>query len=232
MDEVGIYNQVYNISQLSVVALVTVFFNTINPRMNRELEINFENSNQLISTYLFVFLLVGLPVITYFSMFAKQMALILLGEEFRSGYTIMPYVFISAFLYGLFLFTEIKFKFAEKLKNIALGMILASVINIGLNFLLIPAYGYKWAAITTFISYGFLFLYFYLQDSLDFFKNKSFVKKILMGIVILLIQILINFILRQYLDLNVYLTILEATIFFILYLWIFRKDLRMLKIPV
>ena len=232
MDEVGIYNQVYNISQLSVVALVTVFFNTVNPKLNKELEINFAGSNELNSTYLYVFLLFGLPIITYFSLFSEEMAFVLLGEEFRSGYTIMPYVFISAFLYGLFLFIEIKFKFAEKLKNIAIGMILASIINIGLNFIFIPLYGYKWAAITTFVSYLFLFLYFYLQDSLGFFQNQNFFRKILLSVLILLIQVFVDFILRNYFYINVWFTILEAIVFFVIYLGIFKNEIRSLKIPV
>jgi len=232
MDEVGIYNQVYNISQLSVVALVTVFFNTINPKLNRELEVNFEGSNKLISNYLFVFLLFGLPVITYFSLFSKQMAFVLLGEEFRSGYTIMPYVFISAFLYGLFLFIEIKFKFAEKLKNIVIGMILASIINIGLNLIFIPMFGYKWAAVTTFISYLFLFFYFYLQDSLGFFKNRNFIKKTLLSLLVLLIQVIIDLTLRSYYSINLWQTIIEGILFLLIYLGIFKNEIRSLKIPV
>ncbi len=232
MDDVGIYNQVYNISQLSVVALVTVFFNTVNPKLNKELEINFEGSNQLTSNYLYVLLLFGLPIITYFSLFSKEMAFVLLGEEFRSGYTIMPWVFISAFLYGLFLFIEIKFKFAEKLKTIAIGMILASFLNIGLNFIFIPLYGYKWAAITTFISYLFLFLFFYLQDSLGFFKNRNFVKKILLSLLILLIQVIFDSIIRNYYSINVWQTIIEAIVFFLMYLGIFKNEIRSLKIPV
>lgn len=232
MDDVGIYNQVYNISQLSVVALVIVFFNTVNPKLNKELEVNFENSNRLNSTYLYVFLLFGLPVITYFCLFSEQMAFVLLGEEFRSGYTIMPYVFISAFLYGLFLFIEIKFKFAEKLKNIAIGMILASIINIGLNFIFISLYGYKSAAITTFVSYLFLFFYFYLQDSLGFLKNWNFVKRILLSLLILIIQVIIDLVLRTYFSINVWFTIIEAVVFFIMYLGIFKNEIRSLKIPV
>lgn len=232
MDDVGIYNQVYNICQLSVVALVTVFFNTVNPKLNKELEVNFEGSNKLNSNYLFVFLLFGLPVITYFSLFSKQIAFVLLGEEFRSGYTIMPYVFISAFLYGLFLFIEIKFKFAEKLKNIVIGMVLASIINIGLNFIFIPMYGYKWAAITTFISYLFLFFYFYIQDSLGFFKNRNFTKKILLSLFILLLQIIVDFILRSYYSVNLWQTIIEGILFLVIYIGIFKNEIRSLKIPV
>ena len=232
MDDVGIYNQVYNISQLSVVALVTVFFNTVNPKLNKELEVNFENSNRLISTYVYVFLLFGLPIITYFSLFSEQMAFVLLGEKFRSGYTIMPYVFISAFLYGLFLFIEIKFKFAEKLKNIATGMILASIINIGLNFLFIPLYGYKWAAITTFVSYLLLFFYFYTQDSLEFLKNRHFVKNILIGLLVLMIQVIIDLVLRANYSINLWFTIIEAMLFLSIYFGIFSKEIRSLKIPV
>lgn len=232
VDDVGIYNQVYNISQLSVVALVTVFFNTVNPKLNKELEVNFEGSNQLSSNYLFVLLLFGLPIITYFSLFSKQMAYVLLGEEFRGGYTIMPYVFISAFLYGLFLFIEIKFKFAEKLKDIAIGMVIASIINVVLNFVFIPMYGYKWAAITTFISYLFLFLYFYLQDSLGFFQNPHFVKKIIFSLLILLAQVIIDLTLRSFYSIDVWYTILEGIIFFVIYLGVFKNEIRSLKIPV
>jgi len=232
VDDVGIYNQVYNISQLSVVALVTVFFNTVNPKLNKELEVNFEGSNQLSSNYLFVLLLFGLPIITYFSLFSKQIAYVLLGEEFRGGYTIMPYVFISAFLYGLFLFIEIKFKFAEKLKDIAIGMIIASIINVGLNFIFIPMYGYKWAAITTFISYLFLFLYFYIQDSLGFLKNPHFVKKVIFSLLILLTQVIIDLTLRSFYSINIWYTILEGIIFFVIYLGIFKNEIRSLKIPV
>ena len=232
VDDVGIYNQVYNISQLSVVALVTVFFNTVNPKLNKELEVNFEGSNRISSNYLFVFLLFGLPVIAYFSLFSKQMAFVLLGEEFRSGYSIMPYVFISAFLYGLFLFIEIKFKFAEKLKNIVIGMVLASIINIGLNFIFIPMYGYKWAAITTFISYLFLFFYFYTQDSLGFFKNRNFTQKILLSLLIVLLQIVIDLILRSFYYVNLWQTIIEGILFLLIYIGIFKNEIQSLKIPV
>ena len=96
MATVGIYNQVYNISQLSIVALVTVFFNTINPKLNKELEVRFEGANKLLGDYLFAYFLFGLPVIIYLSMFPRQIAHILLGPEFRSGYFVMPWIFISA----------------------------------------------------------------------------------------------------------------------------------------
>ncbi|MCB2220788.1 MAG: oligosaccharide flippase family protein [Bacteroidetes bacterium] len=231
MSTVGIYNQVYNICQLSVVALVTVYFNTINPKLNKELEIDFTNSAKLIQDYLFVFLMFGLPVVTYLSMFPREIAFILLGESFRSGYVIMPWIFISSYMYGLFLFIEIRFKFADKLRNIAIGVFLASVLNLVLNFIMIPLYGYQWAAITTFIAYVFIVLYFYLQDSAGFFQNRSYLRKTLFFILILAVELVIDYVIRENYVLSLWQTIAEGLLFFIIYLSLIRGQIRKVKIP-
>src|SRR5690606_17394583 len=41
ISNVGIYTKVYDIAQLSIMALILVYFNTINPRMIKELTFNF-----------------------------------------------------------------------------------------------------------------------------------------------------------------------------------------------
>lgn len=232
MSTVGIYNQVYNISQLSVVALVTVFFNTINPKLNKELEVNFKGANAMISNYLFAYLLFGLPIITYLCMFPRQIAFILLGPEFRSGYFIMPYIFVSGYLYGLFLFMEIKFKFADRLKDIVTAVVLASIVNIAINFVMIPKFGYHWAAISTLIAYVMLVLYFYLQDSAGFFRNAYFTRKLVVFLFILSLQVLFDFWIRTQIDLNIWLTLLEVGIFFSVYLAFNRKTIQGIKLPI
>jgi O-antigen/teichoic acid export membrane protein len=231
MTSVGIYNQVYNICQLSVVSLVTVYFNTINPRLNRELETDFKNSDKLIQDYLYAYLLFGLPVVTYLSLFPRQIAQILLGEAFRSGYIIMPWIFVSAFIYGLFLFIEIRFKFSDRLKNLALGVILASSINVVLNLIFIPNYGYHWAAISTFISYAFILFYFYSQDAAGFFQNKLYLRNTLYFLIILMVQVLIDRSVRKYIEINLWQTILEGFLFLVIYLFLTRKQIRTLRIP-
>lgn len=231
MSTVGIYNQVYNISQLSIVALVTVFFNTVNPKLNKELELNFDGADKLISNYLFAYILFGLPLVTYLSMFPKQIAFVLLGPEFRSGYFIMPYVFISGFLYGLFLFIEIKFKFANKLKQIATGVVLASILNVVVNFIMIPKYGYQWAAISTLMAYTFLTLYFYMQDSVGFFTHTYYKKKLLLFLFILATQFLLDYWLRTNFNLNIWQTILEGMLFMLMFLGINWNPIKKLKLP-
>lgn len=232
MSTVGIYNQVYTICQLSVVALVTVYFNTINPKLNKELEVNYSESDQLIRDYLFAFLLIGMPLVTYLSLFPRQIALVLLGPEFRSGYVIMPYIFISSFLYGLFLFIELKFKFAEKLKNIVIGVGLASIMNIAINFIMIPQYGYLWAAVSTLMAYLFLIFYFYLQDDFGFFSHRQFQRKLLIAGIVLTIQVVFDYWIRSQYTIDLWGTILEVLLFSLSYLALNLKSIKKLKLQI
>lgn len=232
MSTVGIYNQVYNIAQLSVVALVTVFFNTINPKLNKELELNFKGANTLISKYLFAYFLFGMPLITYLSMFPKEIAMILLGPDFRSGYFIMPYIFISSYFYGLFLFIEIKFKFADKLKNIAMGVGLASIVNLAVNFVMIPRFGYQWAAISTLIAYLILILYFYLQDGVGFFSEKYYRNKLLLFTLILACQVLADYWIRAYYTLTIWQSVVEGVLLLLLFLALNARTVRRINLPV
>jgi len=105
-------------------------------------------------------------------------------------------------------------------------------LNIGLNFVFIPLYGYLWAAITTLIAYLFLVFYFYLQDSLGFFKNNSFLKTINSAIAILMIMIASDRIIRHYYEPDVFQTIIEGILLLVVYVLIFRKKITSLKIPV
>jgi O-antigen/teichoic acid export membrane protein len=230
MTAVGIYNQVYNICQLSIVALATVYFNTINPRLNKELEADFNGSAKLVQDYLYAFLLFGLPVVTYLSLFPTQIAQILLGEAFRSGYVIMPWIFVSAFFYGLYLFIELRFKFSDRLKNLALGVIIASILDVALNFILIPKFGYQMAAISTFVSYTFILIYFFGQDDAGFFRNRLYLRNTLYFILILLTQVFIDQIARQYFEISLWQTIGEGIIFLAIYLVLTRKQIQAVRI--
>ena len=51
IEDVGVYDQVYKISQLSVWALVTIYFNAINPYLLSQLEQNFKASDDLVKKY-------------------------------------------------------------------------------------------------------------------------------------------------------------------------------------
>jgi len=219
-DHVGIYNQVYNLSQISIVTLATVFISAITPKLNRSLEESLQRSKKLIRKYISLYLIYLLPITVYLSIFARQVAFVLLGKEFREGYTIIPYVMISAFIFGLTMFSDIYLKFSNKLKKIVVGVILASLINIILNLILIPVFDYKIAAFTTFVSYVFLYLYYIANNGFSYLKYKRNSSIVTQIVLVLVIQILLDQFIRRLLgyDMNVVLTIIEGLIFFTLYL--------------
>jgi len=232
LETVGIYDQVYKISQISVVVLVTIFFNTINPTLLKELETNFNNSVDLIQKYIRAFIIYGLPIITYVSLFSRDIATIFLGEEFRIGYTIMPFVFFAAYIHGLSNFYELRLKFSNQLKKLGLIVISAALLNIILNYIFVGLYGYKWAAVTTAVTYLLLILVFHhfdkkmqsiINDSMDFLFRV---------LLVLSFQILIFFVVNRMFELNVVLKISMGILFIVSYYILLKKQLYKTEIPI
>jgi O-antigen/teichoic acid export membrane protein len=220
IDSVGIYNQVYNISNISIAAIVNVFMATINPLLLNELENNFRNSDRLIKRFIGIYIYLLLPITVYLSLFSKQVSIILLGEKFRVGYMMIPWVMLSSLLYGLSQFHETILKFANAYRKIIIGFTTITALNIILNFIFVPAFGYKCAAITTFASYLALFIYFYHTGYIryfDLFAVRGYLKP---ALYVLLSQIIFDIFVRQIIriELNLVYTILEGIIFVLLYI--------------
>lgn len=229
---IGIYTKVYDIAQISITAFVFVFFNVINPKMNRELSHNIEKSNELLRKYLFGYIFTLLPITFLISIFSKEIAELLLGEEFREGYLIMPYVFFSAFIYGLITFQQNKLKFENKLKTILQILITALVVNIVLNFIAVPTLGYYGAAVTTLISYILMLILFFYKESFGLFQQKKYIKTIAQQLMMLVLLLGIDFILRKIIVFNVWIAVLEGVIFLLLLGLIFRKKYQTLDLPI
>jgi O-antigen/teichoic acid export membrane protein len=232
LETVGIYDQVYKISQISVVVLVTIFFNTINPTLLKELETNFNNSIHLIQKYIKVFIIYGFPIITYLSLFSKDIASVLLGEEFRVGYVIMPFIFFAAYLQGLSNFYELRLKFSNQLKRLSVIVISAAVLNIILNYIFIGLYGYKWAAVTTIITYILLILTFHFFDIKVFKLNRSDYNFVYQIILFLVLQIIIYFIINKVFELNIIAKLTLGLLFILFYVLTFKKRLLNTEIPI
>ena len=232
MKNVGIYTKVYDIAQISITAFVFVFFSVINPKMNKELSHNIDEADNLLGKYLFGYIFTLLPVTFLISIFSKEIAEILLGEEFRSGYVIMPYVFFSAFIYGIITINQNKLKFRNKLKTVLQILITCLVINVILNFLIVPTYGYIGAAITTLISYILMLFLFFYRESCGFFKQKDYLKTIGQQLTVLILMFGIDQVFRKIVDFNIWIALLEGIIFAVLVGLIFRKKYQSLDLPI
>ena len=231
IENVGIYDQIYKISQLSILALITIYFNTINPILLHKLEINYNESIKLIRKYIKAVFLFGLPVVFYFSLFSKDISNVLLGEEFRSGYTIMPFVFFAAYLHGLSNFYELRFKFSNKLKRLSIIVISMALLNVFLTLFFVKFYGYKSAAITTTIVYLLLIVVFHFYDKKILKTNEEQRKKIIKIVFTLILQAVVFMIINHQFNLALFHNIFLGVFFIIIYYLMFKRELLTINIP-
>jgi len=219
VSQVGIYNQVYQVGQVSVYFLVTVFFNAITPGFNKLLTGFSKEKEKLLLNYVYAFVLLILPLTFYVSIFARQVAEFLLGKEFRQGFAMIPWIVISSFLYGLTLFNETKMKFEHRFKPVLWGVIIACLLNASLNFIFVPLWGYSWAAVSTFIAYLFLFVYYYAKDDFPYMRDKGLIRIALISMAILAVEMAIDLLIRKgfSVDLNKWVTLAEGMVFLGIY---------------
>ena len=101
-------------------------------------------------------------IVFIFMLITPELLLIVGGKEYVPAKYVMPPVMISyvfQFIYSLYVNIEF---YHKKQKNIAIGTIIAAIINIILNYIFIPKFGYISAAYTTLIGYFCLFIIHYL----------------------------------------------------------------------
>ncbi|MEK8126906.1 oligosaccharide flippase family protein [Paenibacillus filicis] len=96
-------------------------------------------------------------------LFYVDIAEIFLGENFRVGSSIMPVALAGMVFMSFAHYAHKPFEFYEKTTNIMLLIIFIALINIILNVLLVPFFGYKIAAWTTLICYFLYSIFGYLS---------------------------------------------------------------------
>jgi O-antigen/teichoic acid export membrane protein len=224
--DVGIYNQTYNIAQLSIAALFTAINAAFNPKLINSLTTNPSGSNNTLNNSFYLALYISLPFVVIFSVFSKEIAILLLGPEFRILWSYLPFIFFSAFLFGLSHFATIKLKFQNKLRVLALSTVYSAILNIILNLILIPLFDYKVAAITTFISYLFLIGFVFRSAEINPFLNKKILRNsfLILGCLglIYLLHVLFSYYLNISLN-NILIAIIEGIIMVSLFFVITKR---------
>ncbi|EHI99331.1 polysaccharide biosynthesis protein [Clostridium sp. DL-VIII] len=234
VDKVGIYNQIYNLSQISIAAIVNIFFNIINQyefKLYEEDAYNEEEFYSLVALYIICIA----PITIYFSLYAKDIANLLLGEKFAIGYKMMPYIMVTTFLYGIAGMHQERMKFKNKLKNISINLISASILNLILNFIFVPIKGYEIAAVTTLISYIYLYVMNIKHDISNINNVLNALKKkinlMTSFFLILLVQVILHFLVKFYFGCSsIAFSIIEGSIFFMtLYVYMYLKNVYSLQ---
>lgn len=157
--ETGLYTVAYRIGSIQSMISMGIL-SAWTPMFYEKLNENKINDiNALAKKYAYIVMLVAVGLI----FFSREAITILADKNYHAALGIIPIIIISYFFF--FLYTMyVNYAFYEKkTKNIAGITIIAGGLNIGLNYLLIPHFGYIAAAWTTLISYAFLFVLHYVN---------------------------------------------------------------------
>lgn len=84
---------------------------------------------------------------------------IMANESYCDGLTIIPFIFMEYYFNFMFTFETNTDYHYKKTKYISIGTTIAAIVNVILNLIFIPIYGYFAAAIPTVVSFLY-FLYF------------------------------------------------------------------------
>ena len=155
------------------MALLNVYQAVLYPPIITKLESPDNTEDYMLSDFAYKTFYLFLPLALLMSFLAKPISYILLGPDFRYAYYLLPYIVCGVLFNGMNYFETTKFKFSNRIKLILIGAILATIINIGLNFIFIPKYGMYAAAINTVIAYFFLWFFYYLNSDNKYLSDKK-----------------------------------------------------------
>ena len=163
-------------------------------------------------------------IVLMFLLIAPEILLIMGGKSYKEAIIVLPPVmiaFVFQFVYSLYVNIE---TFYKKQKYIAVGTSIAAILNIILNYIFIPRFGYGAAAYTTLFGYATLFLVHF-----------AFVKKLgkvnlydtKFNLMVLLFFTILMFIMNILYHFNAlrYIIIVMVFIAIIAFLIIFRKEI-------
>ncbi|MFH2143976.1 MAG: oligosaccharide flippase family protein [Bacteroidota bacterium] len=177
--EVGIYTLGYRLASVVNMFVITSFqmgFIPIAFKMfdQKEAPRFFKKS---LTYYVFIMMIVVLAM----SLFSKEIIILFSSnQEYYLAYTIVPLIAFAFVFKGIQTILALGFHYVKKTSKIAYIVIVAAVINIGLNFLLIPSLGIYGSALATIISSIIIVVMFY------YFANKYYPIKYEVGKILLM----------------------------------------------
>lgn len=152
--DVGLYNLGYKFGILVQTFLVFPLAMIWSPMMLSVKDEKF--ANEYYSRALTYFLLIGALVILGISLFSEEIIRIMAEKSFRASYKVVPLIALSYLFLGTQRIFNVGISLKRKTKYSAIVFVVTAIMNLILNYLLIPQYGMMGAAMATCISYFLL----------------------------------------------------------------------------
>jgi len=161
--EVGIYSVGYRISEYSILFLASLFALSFNPLAITIWEKQGEQKSQeFLTKGTRYFLMLCVPAVVGVSVLRNPILKILSTPDYYQGSKIIPFVALGGLFFGLNQRFAAGLSFYKKTEFFMYSLIISGLVNLMLNILLIPKFGYMAAAVTTLVSYMVLTLLTFL----------------------------------------------------------------------
>ena len=116
-----------------------------------------QSIKKIMKPYFYVYVFFSFMVL----LFCPEIITILGGNRYYEAIWVLPPLILGMlfqFIYTMFVQAEF---YEKKTISVSIGTMIAAVLNVVLNFIFIPIFGYSAAAYTTLVGYFVLFLYHY-----------------------------------------------------------------------
>jgi len=216
--DVGIYNAAVPTALLLYVipvAFMTLFFPVITTAYAKDDKQTFYSIYKTITKWIFM---INLIILIIFIIFSKQIIQIIFGADYTAAWIPLILLSIGNFIYFLFRGTERILLVINRTRLVFLNFLIGGILNIALNYFLIPKYGINGAALATASSFIVISIVLFIQ-SLVLTKINPFKKVYLKIILSSLIAVSLIYFLKEYLKLNIFILILLTVLFIIFYLF-------------
>jgi O-antigen/teichoic acid export membrane protein len=211
------YNAIYSLAY-SIGAIVLIFSTSLNTALSPWIgeQLNKNKTKHLYVLTPFYVLFISIIVLGTL-LIAPEVLFFLGGQKYLIALNVITPIIFSVLLehtYTIYVNTE---QYTKKTIHMAIGSILTAILNLILNLLFIPKFGYIAAGYTTLVSYFFLLIFHYTivkkMDYTKFYNNTSiFIIVSATFISSLLINVLYQFQLLRYIILSIF-TLSIITIF-------------------
>lgn len=220
----GIYSFSYNIGMAILVAIMAwnsswqpKFYNLMN---NKEKKITIKKIIKNSTIIIFI-------MSTLLILFSKEFVIVLSSKLYYESYKIIPIIIIGNALIHIYL-SYVNFLFYRKNSIlISIGTLLALVLNVYLNYQLIPIYGIEGAAWATVIAYIALSLFHYI--SATYFIKLNFIP--VTNLIYFTISLLVVYLITIYIENFAYpielLLKIVISLLFIMYIFLKKPYLHL-----
>jgi O-antigen/teichoic acid export membrane protein len=155
--EVGLYSAAYGISERVLDIIVGLFLLSVSPLvMNVWEKQGREATEKTLTMVTRVYLIVCLPIAVGLTVTAFPFVALLTAPAYYDGYRVVGLIALGSFAWGLSHIACMGLAVAKRSRRLGTNQIIAALVNMGLNIILVPRFGFVAAGFTTLIGYVIL----------------------------------------------------------------------------